>query len=139
MEKLENILLIEDDKVTNFINQRLIKKVNLSFKINVTHNGDEGLSYIKKCFAHNDSIPQLVLLDINMPVMDGFDFLEELEKLRIKEKLIIIILTTSGHTKDIDKLHGSGNSDIIAKPLTEQKFIKILDKFFDYREYGQTA
>jgi CheY-like chemotaxis protein len=138
-KKLKNILLIEDDPITNFINQRLIKKVNPSLQVTIAHNGLEGLSYIKECKAKNQCIPQLIFLDINMPVMDGFEFLQEFQNLKLKEKTVIVMLTTSTHLKDLDKLFQSGNSDIIAKPFSEEKFIAILDKYFDDNQYSQTG
>lgn len=130
MRELTHILLIEDDQITNFINRRLIQKVNQSFKVSITHNGLEGLDFLKRCMEGTMEIPQLILLDINMPVMDGFEFLEEFQKLKIDEKVVIVMLTTSDHIKDLDKLFSSGNSDIIAKPLSEKKFVALIDKYF---------
>ena len=139
MKKLTNILLVEDDQVTNHINKKLISKINCSYQIGTASNGLEGLSHINNCIAINTGIPQLILLDINMPVMDGFEFLEEFQKLELGDKVVIVMLTTSSHMKDIDRLFQSGNSDIISKPLTEEKFISILDKYFSNHSYGQTA
>lgn len=141
MKKLENILLIEDDQITNFINQRLIKKLNFSLHVHSTLNGYEGLTYIKDCLKRNKEIPDLIFLDINMPVMDGFEFLEEFQKLKLAKKVIIIMLTTSSHINDMDKLFHSVNSDIIAKPLTEEKLIKIIHRYFDgnNKAFSQTA
>lgn len=137
--ELKNILLVEDDPITNFINQRLIKKVNPSLQVTISHNGKEGLTYILECKAKNQRIPQLIFLDINMPVMDGFEFLQEFQKIKLEEPTVIVMLTTSTHLKDLDKLFQSGNSDIIAKPFSEEKFIAILEKYFDDEEYGQTG
>jgi CheY-like chemotaxis protein len=131
MKTLRNILLVEDDQITNYINKRLIKKVDSSFGIHITQNGLEGLSFIKQSIDQSKNIPDLIFLDLNMPVLDGFEFLQDFQKLPLKEKVIVVILTTSEHIKDIDKLLESGNSDIIAKPLTEEKFITIVDKYFN--------
>ncbi|MBX9852929.1 MAG: response regulator [Cytophagaceae bacterium] len=136
---MKNILLIEDDQVTNYINKKLINRINLLYQVDNCPNGFEGLNYMKNCLASNAPVPQLILLDINMPVMDGFEFLEEFQKLNLSEKVIIVMLTTSSHIRDMDKLFQSGNSHLIAKPLTEEKFISILDKYFNNHSYGQTA
>lgn len=134
-------MLIEDDQITNFINQRLIKKLIFSSQVYSALNGHEGLEYIKECLIKNEEIPDLIFLDINMPVMDGFEFLEEFQKFNLSKKSIIIMLTTSSHIKDMDKLFHSVNSDIIAKPLTEEKLIRIIHKYFDSdtKAYSQTA
>lgn len=139
MRELKNILLIEDDQITNFINHRLIKKVDESIEVTVTYNGHEGLTHIKDCLKNGKGAPQLIILDINMPVMDGFEFLEEFQKLNMPQKTFIVMLTTSSHIKDMDKLFQSGNSDIIAKPLTEKKFGEIVEKYFYKQEFRQQA
>lgn len=133
MGQLNNILLIEDDQITNFINQRLLKKVDASYKVTIAQNGLEGIQYIKNCLANNISLPQLIFLDINMPVMNGFEFLEAFQRLLLDEKIVIIMLTTSSHIHDMGKLFASGNSHIVSKPLTESKVISILEQYFDDR------
>ena len=132
--KLEEVLLIEDDPITNYINNRLIKKVNNNIQVNVAINGKEGLSFIELRRNQNDrKIPQLILLDINMPVMNGFEFLEEFQKFHLTH-VVVVMLTTSNHLKDLDKLFRSGNLDLIPKPLTEEKFKNILNKYFEDRQ-----
>ena len=132
MKKLRHILLVEDDQITNYINKKLIKKIDPSFAIHVSQNGLEGLYFINNCIHHSENMPDLIFLDLNMPVLDGFEFLQDFKKLPLEGKVIIVILTTSEHIKDIDKLIESGNSDIIAKPLTEEKFISIRNKYFNH-------
>lgn len=132
MNKIKSVLLIEDDPITNFINERLIKKVGLDWEIKVALNGFDALASIRQKYDKEESIPSLILLDLNMPVMDGFEFLDKFNKLDIpdKEKVIVIVLTTSTHAKDMNKLNNSGNTDFINKPLTEEKMRNILEKYF---------
>jgi len=140
MGKIEHILLVEDDAITNFINKRLINKMQETCCVGITYNGLEGIKYINSCIEDGRPVPELILLDINMPVMDGFEFLEEFQKLRLQQKVVIVMLTTSNHINDLDKLFRSGNSDIIAKPLTDEKFASIMEKyFFEDKRYSQTA
>lgn len=129
MQKLNCILLIDDDTINNFINERLIRKLNVSNEVKVTLNGEEGIDYIKHhCCQAGNNCPELILLDINMPVMDGFEFLEEFGKIPFpnKDKINITILTSSQNSKDISTLKALGNFNFINKPLTEEKLFNCL-------------
>lgn len=129
--KFNCVLLIDDDGVTNFINHRLIKKMNLTSCIQSAINGNEALKFLKSFLVQNENQgPELILLDINMPVLDGFEFLEQFEKIEFsnKEQIRIIILTTSTHQKDILKITANARTGYINKPLTEDKLREILNK-----------
>ena len=132
MMNINSVLLVEDDSITNYINTRLIKKVKITNDIHVSLNGAEALSFIKETTSNGNSCPELIFLDINMPVMDGFEFLQKFHALNIpnKDKVVIVMLTTSTHSKDMDKLFNSGNTDFLSKPLTEQKLQDIIAKYF---------
>lgn len=134
MQKLGSILLVEDDNITNFINERLIKKLDVAEEIKVAANGSEALSFIRTRVAGGKNSPDLIFLDINMPVMDGFEFLQEFKQLEFpgKEKVVIVVLTTSTNQNDIEKLKNSGNTDFINKPLTKEKIEKIINKNFSH-------
>jgi CheY-like chemotaxis protein len=132
MSKVNSILLIDDDSINNFINERLIRKLNVANEIKVALNGEDGLEYIKKNCSSKDgkACPELILLDINMPVMNGFDFIRAFENIEIKNKpkVKIIILTTSRNQKDVEILKSLGNFEFINKPLTEEKLFNCLAK-----------
>jgi CheY-like chemotaxis protein len=131
MPKVNCILLIDDDNINNFINERLIRKLNVTNEVKIALNGEDGLEYIKKnCSDDHKSCPELILLDINMPVMNGFDFIRAFENLSIKNKskVKIIILTTSRNNKDVEILKSLGNFEFINKPLTEEKLFNCLAK-----------
>lgn len=122
--KYNCVLLIDDDGVTNFINHRLIKKMNITECISSAMNGNEALKYLKDFSqSNNNNAPELILLDINMPVLDGFEFLEQFEKITFanKERIKIIFLTTSTHQKDILKISANTKIGYINKPLTQEK------------------
>jgi CheY-like chemotaxis protein len=128
--KVNTILLVDDDNVTNFINERLINKLNIAQNVKVTSNGEEGITFIKEYCQTGNLCPEIIFLDINMPVMDGFEFIRAFEELKevITNKTKIVILTTSTNANDIEKLKYLGNFDFINKPLTEEKLFNCLTK-----------
>jgi len=93
-------------------------------------NGEEALDFIKN--NTEDIHPELILLDINMPVMDGFEFLQEYNKVDFNGKLKphIIMLTTSTNPTDVDKVKKSDITGYINKPLTESKIMEIIQTHF---------
>ncbi len=132
MNRISCTLLVDDDQINNFINQRLIEELVITSELNLVNNGLEALDYLKEnCYAEN-KCPELILLDINMPVMDGFEFLQEFTELSFpnKEKVKIVMLTTSTSQKDLEKLENFQVAGYINKPLTEEKILELVDKLF---------
>jgi response regulator of citrate/malate metabolism len=125
------VLLIEDDKITNFLNERIISGLKITDHIKITYNGEDGLNFIRE-FAneHSNHSPEIILLDLNMPVTDGFEFINLYKAMRFdnQEKVKIIVLTTSTHEKDIKQLIDDKNIGYINKPLMEEKLIAELWK-----------
>ncbi|MFL5728683.1 MAG: response regulator [Cytophagaceae bacterium] len=131
MNKLSCILLIDDDNINNFLNERLLKKLQISNAVKTALNGEEGLKYIDQhCAIHEGCCPDLVFLDINMPVMDGFEFIKKFQQLNFqnKDKMTVAILTTSHNQRDMEALKGLGPYHFLNKPLTEEKVKEILNQ-----------
>ncbi|CAD0006701.1 response regulator [Flavobacterium salmonis] len=106
--KLNCVLLIDDDFATNFINKKIVQKANITEHIQVALNGKEAIDYLcnKGKFESQETInpqPQLVFLDINMPVMDGWEFIKSYKILvsdERKKEIRIIMLTSSFNPAD---------------------------------------
>ncbi len=132
MKKLTCTLLVDDDATTNFTNQLLLEDMEVTEKVLVAHNGKEALEVIKRT-CREDGCPQLILLDINMPVMNGFEFLEAYEKLETAEKrsVVIVMLTTSMNPLDMDRLKRVPAKDMLNKPLTEEMVRNLLKIHFN--------
>jgi len=130
MKTYNSILLIDDSDSDNFLHTRILKKTGITDKIIVKNNGVTALEYLKEQIAIDSTDPELIFLDINMPGMNGWEFLDEYDKLdeKSKEGIIICMLTTSYATPDIEK--AKSNDCIhafISKPLTKEKLLTVLE------------
>lgn len=114
--------IIDDDKLTVKLMSILISKNNFCDEIESFHNPQVALDKLKHNFNTNEILPDTILLDLNMPVMDGWQFLEEFLLLPIQKKITIFIMTSSIDPNDIDKAKNySVVKDYIDKPITAQK------------------
>ena len=130
MGKCKSILLVDDDDDSNFISEILINRSGITDSITCVKNGNEALQYISK-FANLEipiSYSQIILLDLHMPVMDGFDFLEQLSRLipNYLKVFKIFILTSSSNPSDIEKIKQYNIEGYINKPLDNNK-IKLIE------------
>src|SRR4051812_6529343 len=126
MGRFNCVLLIDDDGTTNFINHRLLKKLSITDNIQSAVNGDKAIQFITQfAFQHRNFCPELILLDLNMPGADGFDFLNSFAGMNFdnKSNVRLVILTTSTYSKDLDVVK-EAKLDYINKPLTEEKLLK---------------
>jgi CheY-like chemotaxis protein len=121
-------MLVDDDPVTNFINFITLSKMNISNEIVISRNGEEALLYIKKFRSRHNSMPALILLDVLMPVMDGFEFLERFEKIKKESSCEskVIMLSTLFAKSDINILNQKGYSLFLNKPLEKNKLLAML-------------
>lgn len=132
MLKLDCILLVDDDEITNFVHETIIEEVDAAERVLVAKNGREALDVIKKQAPEHSGTPCLILLDINMPIMNGFEFLEAYCQLptNIKQSVIIVMLTSSLNPKDAERIRGSEATDFVNKPLNKIKLKEVLKKHF---------
>jgi CheY-like chemotaxis protein len=118
MSRIARILIVDDDDTSNFIAQRQLMRLKIGNEIIVRANGREAIDYITAV----DQMPDLILLDINMPVMTGFEFLEWFDASVYKGRTKFIMYSTS--VRQEDKQQASRYDDVIIyleKPLTEEK------------------
>ncbi len=131
MRKINCVLLVDDSISTNFYNKKIIELSGEVNNVYEAENGLEALDYIHQRGKFNSASyprPNIIFLDINMPKMDGFEFLENYAKLPQKKRadMLIVFLTTSNWTKDKIKAIESGLVyDFIEKPLKEEDLRKI--------------
>jgi len=131
MNKINSVVLVDDDTTTNYVNQLLLEDLDVTHQILIAHNGEEALELISgNC--ENGYCPQLILLDINMPVMNGFEFMEAYQRLASKHKqsVVVVMLTTSLNPGDVKRLQEVPINGFLNKPLTEDKVRALLKQHF---------
>ena len=120
---IKSVLVVDDDKICNFLTVNALKKVDERVKIDVVLNGFEAIKKLKE----NNSFPDLILLDINMPVMDGIDFLRNYKSEGFEGKAKIAIYTSS--IREVDKYQTLEYDDVfdyINKPISREKIINLI-------------
>lgn len=130
---LKCILLIDDNPDDNFFHEREILKSNTGTTVITRESARDALEYLKTKESNDYCHPDLIFLDINMPGMNGWEFLEAYDKLdkEIQSRAIIIMLTTSDYFADVTKSKTwDFVSDFITKPLTKEMMKDITDKYF---------
>lgn len=129
--KKMNILFIDDDKATNFLNKHLAKGSDVINTVNLLHSGFEGITFLKNCVSEPSKKPNIIFLDINMPAMSGWDFLEEFYKLdeNFTNNINIIMLSSSDDPNDLTKFENNKKlSGFLRKPLNKQVLNSVLIK-----------
>ena len=127
--QLNCILLIDDDEPTNFLNKLTLEQAGCTRQVRIAQSGQEALDYLQDTILR----PDLIFLDINMPAMDGWEFLERYRSLPAARKadIILIMLTTSlnpddeKRTRAIPEVAGFEN-----KPLSQEQLHSLLEKYF---------
>jgi CheY-like chemotaxis protein len=131
-QKLKTILLVDDDQATNFLHKMVIKKTDCTDEVHIELNGESAIKYIATMQDGKYPSPDLIFLDINMPRMNGWAFLEAYEKLRqeMKSKAVIVMLTTSLNPEDMEQAKKFKEiSAFKSKPMTQHMLRDIIEKY----------
>lgn len=118
MFKYKKAMIVDDDEIDLFITKKMIEDNHFAEEISIHLNAKSALDYLKNNEANPDELPSVIFLDIIMPVMDGFGFLEEFDKMNdiIRKKCKIVLLSTSESFQDLNK---ANKNKYVAKFLTK--------------------
>jgi CheY-like chemotaxis protein len=123
-----NILFVEDDKIEVMKFNRVLKTLDANHRLIESANGEDALTILKG----NEIIPDIILLDLNMPKLNGIGFLKILKNDEYLKKIPTIIFTTSNNDKDIVECYKVGIAGYILKPLKYEDYQIIVGKVLDY-------
>lgn len=128
MENSLTILLIEDDQIEVMKFNRTISKLDLKHKVIEAKNGEEALEILSK----KDRRPDIILLDLNMPKMNGIEFLNILKQDDELKYIPTVILSTSSNHKDLLECYKIGIAGYMIKPLKYEDYMKNVNKVLSY-------
>ena len=129
MKKKLNCVLLVDDDATNYIHKFIINEINFAKHIKIVENGQEALNYLKSKNDRDYRRPNLIFLDVNMPQMDGWEFLEHYKRLdeELIDKMMVVMLTTSLNPDDKANAETIGYIDrYMTKPLNAKMLRELL-------------
>lgn len=132
----QHILLVEDDPNDVLLIQRAFQKANLGGVLKVVQNGEEAINYLTGVGAFADRqthpLPFLLLLDLKMPRMDGFEVLEWIRAEPRFKRLLVVVLTSSNVQKDVDRAYELGANSYLVKPVEFQEMVQMVHRFEIY-------
>ena len=132
MRNFYNICIIDDDLIYQYTISKMIKLIDLAKNVIVFSDGEKALEFLIENFDCDDNLPDIILLDINMPIMDGFQFMDEYVKIkpRVGKKIQIYMVSSSVDPNDIERAKRiSDISDYIIKPINPDELIALVESF----------
>lgn len=131
--RLANILLVEDNEDDVLLTREGLKRSKVAVHLQHVENGAECMAYLRKEGLYaNVTTPDVILLDLNMPVMNGYEVLEKISNDEQLKHIPVVILTTSADEQDILKMYKLRCSSYIVKPVDFIQFQRVINEFTNY-------
>ncbi|MEE1947143.1 response regulator [Pedobacter sp. KR3-3] len=122
-----NLLVIDDDDINIFIIKKIVEKTGFDIEMVSKSNGQLAIDYLKDAISRGATLPHLILIDINMPVMNGWEFVEAYQQLGIAKPVDLYILSSSVYENDIEKTKSySAVRGFISKPLSIERLTELI-------------
>jgi CheY-like chemotaxis protein len=124
MKSSRPIFLVEDDAVDQMLLKRALSSLGIRNRLDIANNGEEALDQLGK--SKGEDRPCLILIDLNMPRMNGFEFLRALRQDESLRMIPVIVLTTSKEQKDVRESYRLGAAGYMAKPVDYLQFVELV-------------
>lgn len=127
--KVNTVCIVDDDRVYQLTTGKTIEKLNIVEKILSFYDGEQAYNYLSEHISDPEMLPDIILLDINMPFMDAWQFLESYGKIKnlLRKSIIIYVISSSISDQDIQKAKGDNNvKDYLIKPIGINTYAQIL-------------
>lgn len=129
MKKIELACIVEDDPIHLFLTKKYVEITGLVEKILICRNGKEAYDMLKALFTSSEQLPQIIFLDLNMPIWDGWQFLDEFTKIPITQKVTVYILTSSDSADDMKRAERYNlGSNYLIKPISQSQLKNLLEE-----------
>ena len=131
MKTIRKLAIVDDDSIFVFLTKKNIALTHLVEQMQVFENGFEILEFLKNNLDNPEQLPEIILLDLSMPIMDGWQFLEQMETIKnnLPCKISMYIVSSSISPDDIKRAQQiSLVTDYILKPISKEKFIDLVEK-----------
>ena len=131
MSKIKHVCIVDDDDLFQFVMRQHLERLEMVENIHKFSDGEQALNYIKANIQDAEVLPELILLDVNMPYMDGWQFMREFVKLELPagKKIKIYILSSSTHESDLQKAKEFPVlAGYLVKPVNKQMIQQILQE-----------
>jgi CheY-like chemotaxis protein len=126
LEKI-NLLVIDDDDINIFIIKKIVEKTGFDINMVSKSNGQQAIDYLQHTIDNHQPLPNLILIDINMPVMNGWEFIEAYQSLGITAPVDLYILSSSVYENDIEKTKSyTSVKGFISKPLSMERLTELI-------------
>jgi CheY-like chemotaxis protein len=129
LQQINTVLVVDDDDNWCFLSKRILQKAGVGKQVITAHNGLAAIKKLETMVANGEQLPELIFLDIKMPVMDGFEFLDEITKTARLDlsQTRIFMCSSSAHLQDREKAKIYPIAGFITKPLTTEILKDILN------------
>ncbi|WP_378187133.1 response regulator [Aquimarina sp. W85] len=127
-----SLCLVDDDIIHQFIIKKLVQQLHQQERLLIFSNGEEAINFIKSVANGVVQLPDLILLDLNMPIMDGWQFMDEFNNIapKLKKEIKIYVLSSSDNPDDIERAKEYERiSDYLIKPINEHQLKELLETF----------
>ena len=140
MNEMQTILLADDSENDLLLMSHAFEKAGLKTQLKTVHNGEEAIAYLKGERGYSDRstypLPNVLLLDLNMPKKNGFDVLEWVRAQGAFKRIPIVVLTASTRIEDVERAYELGASSFLVKPAAIQELVAMIRCLCEWLQFN---